>query len=76
MSTVVAPLAIGTVGVILLVVAVLVIAALGYGLLTRDNPRQIAVDAERERVLEQAGMREPIDFESDLRPPPDKDPQT
>jgi hypothetical protein len=74
MSTVVVPLAIGTVGVILLVVAVLVIGALGYGLLTRDNPRQVKVDAERERVVEEMGMREPIDFEADLRPPPDPDP--
>jgi hypothetical protein len=64
----------GTVGVILLVAAVLVIGALGYGLLTRDNPRQVEVDAERERVLEQFGMRKPVDFESDLRTPPDPDP--
>jgi hypothetical protein len=71
MSAVIAPLAIGTAGVILLVVAVLAIGALGYALLTRDNPRQVKVDAERERVVEQFGMREPVDFESDLRPPPD-----
>lgn len=64
----------GTAGVILLVVAVLVIGALGYGLLTRDNPRQVEVDAEREHVVEQLGMREPVDFESDLRPPPRADP--
>ena len=74
MSTGVVPLAIGTVGVILLVVAVLAIGALGYALLTRNNPRQVKVDAERERVVEEFGMRAPIDFESDLRPPPDPDP--
>jgi hypothetical protein len=53
------------------VVVVLVLAALAYGLLGRGNPRQAQVDAEREQVVEQAGPREPIDFESDLRPPPE-----
>jgi hypothetical protein len=71
MSTVVVPLAIGTVGVILLVLAVLVIGAIGYGLLVRDNPRQVRVDAEKERVAEEAFMRDPIDFQADLRPPPE-----
>jgi hypothetical protein len=64
----------GTVGVVLLLAPVLGIGALGYGLLTRDNPPQVEGDAERERVLEQFGMRKPVDFESDLRPPPDPDP--
>ena len=72
MSTVVVPLAIGTVGVILLVVALLLIAVLGYSLLIRDNPRQVKVDAEREEVVEQFGMRDPIDFEADFRPPRDE----
>jgi hypothetical protein len=73
MSTVSVPLAIGTVGVILLVVGLLVIAALAYILLTRDNPRQVAVDAERERVADQALLSEPVDFQADLRPPPPED---
>jgi hypothetical protein len=74
LSTVVVPLAIGTVGVILIVVAILLIAVLGYSLLIRDNPRQVKVDAEREQVVEEFGMREPVDFESDLKPPPDRNP--
>jgi hypothetical protein len=71
MSTVAVPLALGAVGVILIVVVVLVLAALAYGLITRGNPRQVEVDTEREEVAEQVGLREPIDFESDLRPPRD-----
>jgi hypothetical protein len=73
MSTVV-PLAVGTLGVILIVVLILgvfVLAALAYGLSRRGNPRQVKVDAERERVAEQSLLSEPVDFESDLRPPRD-----
>jgi hypothetical protein len=57
--------------VILVVVIILVIAAVAYALLGRNNPRQAAVDAERERVAEQSILDEPVDFESDLRPPRD-----
>jgi hypothetical protein len=69
MLTAAVPLAVGTVGIVLIVVAVIVLAALAYSLLTRDNPRQLETDAEREQVVEQIGLREPIDFEADLRPP-------
>ena len=63
------PLALGAFGLILAVVAVLVLAALAYMLITRNNPRQVEVDAERERVAEQLPLREPIDFESEFKPP-------
>ena len=69
MSTLVMPLAFGVVGVIVIVVVVIALAALVYELLGRGNPRQDEVDAEREQVAEEIGLREPIDFESDLRPP-------
>ena len=69
MSTLVMPLAFGVVGVIVIVVVVIAPAALVYELLGRGNPRQDEVDAEREQVTEEIGLREPIDFESDLRPP-------
>jgi hypothetical protein len=72
MSTLAPPLALGTVGIILLVVLVFVLAALAYSLLIRDNPRQSKVDAEREEVAEEIGLRERPDFESDLRPPRDE----
>lgn len=62
-------LALTMVSVIVIVVVVLALAALVYELLGRGNPRQDEVDAEREQVAEQIGLREPIDFESDLRPP-------
>ena len=67
--TLVMPLASGVVGVIAIVVVVLPLAALVYELLGRGNRRQDEVDAEREQVAEEIGLREPIDFESDLRPP-------
>ena len=70
MSSVVPPLALGTVGIVLIVVVVLVLSALAYSLITRDNPRQLEVDAEREKVAEEIGFRERPDFESELRPPP------
>ena len=69
MLTVAVPLALGTVGIVLIVVAVIVLAALAYSLLTRDNPRQLEEDADREQVVEQIGLREPVDFQADLRPP-------
>ena len=31
------------------------------------------VDEERERVLEEFGTKEPLDFEADLRPPPEEE---
>jgi hypothetical protein len=73
MSTFVVPLAIGTLGVILVVIVILVLAAGAYTLITRGNPRQVAVDAERERVAEQSLLSEPVDFESELHPPRDPD---
>jgi beta-lactam-binding protein with PASTA domain len=60
--------------VILIVVALLLLAVIAYTFLIRDNPRQVAVDAEREQVADQALFKEPVDFESDLRPPPDEAP--
>jgi hypothetical protein len=71
MSTLVMPLALGVVGVGVIVLVVIVLAGLVYELLGRGNPRQAAVDAEREQVTEQIGPRQPIDFESDLHPPRD-----
>jgi hypothetical protein len=55
------------IGLILLIVVAL--AGLVYELITRGNPRQVEVDEERERVAEQIGLSEPIDFQSDMRPP-------
>jgi hypothetical protein len=69
MLTVAVPLAVGTVGIVVIVVAAILLAALAYSLLTRDNPRQLEEDAEREQVVEQIGLRGPMDFEADLRPP-------
>jgi hypothetical protein len=69
MSSIPLPVALGAFGLILAVVVVLVLAALAYMLITRNNPRQVEVDAERERVAEQIGLREPIDFDSEFRPP-------
>ena len=69
MSSIPLPVALGAFGLILAVVGVLVLAALAYMLITRNNPRQVEVDAERERVAEQIGLREPIDFDSEFRPP-------
>jgi hypothetical protein len=63
------PLALGVVGVGVIVLVVVALAGLVYELLGRGNRRQDEVDAERVQVTEQIGLREPIDFESDLRPP-------
>ena len=71
MSTLVGPLAVGAVGIGLVVLLVVVLAGLVYELTTRRNPRQVEVDEEREQVAEQIGLSEPIDFQSDLRPPRD-----
>jgi hypothetical protein len=67
--SIVPPVAVGVVGIVLLAVAVMVLAALAYMLILRDNPRQLEVDAEREQVAEQAPLREHTDFESQLEPP-------
>jgi hypothetical protein len=69
MSTLVMPPALGVLGVGVIVVVVVALAGLVYELLGRGNPRQDEVDAEREQVTEQLGLREPIDFESELHPP-------
>jgi len=60
---------IDSVGIVLIVVAAMLLAALACSLLTRDNPRQLEENAEREQVVEEVGLRGPIDFEADLRPP-------
>jgi hypothetical protein len=69
MSIVVPPIALGVVGIVLIVVAVFALVGVGYALFTRDNPRQAKLDAEREQVAEQVGLREHPDFESELKPP-------
>jgi ABC-type transport system involved in cytochrome c biogenesis permease subunit len=69
MSTLVAPLAVGVVGVGVVLLIVIALAGLVYELITRGNPRQVEVDEERTQVTEQLGLREPIDFQSDMRPP-------
>jgi hypothetical protein len=71
MSTVAPPLALGTVAIILLVVVILVLAAGVYALLTRNDPRQEQIDAEREQVAEEFPLGNPVDFQSEFRPPPD-----
>ena len=69
MSTLVGPLAVGVVGIGLILLIVVALAGLVYELITRGNPRQVEVDEERTQVTEQIGLREPIDFQSDMRPP-------
>jgi hypothetical protein len=71
MSTVAPPLALGTAGIIVLVVVILVLAAGVYALLTRNDPRQAQIDAEREHVAEEFPLGNPVDFQSEFRPPPD-----
>lgn len=44
-------------------------AGLVHEVITRGNPRQVEVDEEREQIAEQIGLSEPIDFQSDMRPP-------
>lgn len=76
MSTLVVPLAVGVVGIglILLIVVALALAGLVYELITRGNPRQVEVDEERQQIAEQIGLSEPIDFQSDMRPPVSRSP--
>ncbi|HEX6712706.1 MAG TPA: hypothetical protein VF066_04945 [Thermoleophilaceae bacterium] len=71
MSTVAPPLALGTAGIIVIVVVVLVLAAGAAALLWRNDPREAEIEAERERVAEEFPLGEPVDFQSELRPPPD-----
>jgi flagellar basal body-associated protein FliL len=70
MSTVAPPLALATIGIIVIVVVLLVVAAGAYALLVRDNPRQAKVDAEREHVAEEFPLGNPVDFDSEFKPPP------
>jgi hypothetical protein len=69
MSTLVGPHAVGVVGMGLILLIVIALVGLVYELITRGNPRQVEVDEEREMVAEQIGLSEPIDFQSDMRPP-------
>jgi hypothetical protein len=69
--SIVPTIAVGVVGIVLLAVAVVLVATLAYMLITRRNPRQLEVDAEREQVAEQAIMRQHPDFESEFKPPRD-----
>ena len=69
MSTLVVPLAVGVVGIGLILLIVVALAGLVYELIMRGNRRQVEVDQEREQVAEQIGLSEPIDFQSDMRPP-------
>jgi len=69
MSTLVGPHAVADRPIALILLIVVALAGLVYELITRGNPRQVEVDEERERVAEQIGLSEPIDFQSDMRPP-------
>ena len=69
MSGLVVPLAVGVVGIGLILLIVVTLAGLVYELITRGNRRQVEVDQEREQITEQIGLSEPIDFQSDMRPP-------
>jgi hypothetical protein len=69
MSTLVGWHAVGAGGIGPILLIVVALAGLVYELITRGNPRQVEVDEEREQVAEQIGLSEPIDFQSDMRPP-------
>jgi hypothetical protein len=69
MFTLVVPLAVGVVGIGLILLIVVALAGLVYELITRGNRRQVEVDEEREQIAEQIGLSKPIDFQSDMRPP-------
>jgi hypothetical protein len=69
--SIVPPVAVSVVGIVLILVVVLALAAIAYTLITRDNPRQLEVDAEREQAAEQFGMSEKPDFEAPFKPPPE-----
>jgi hypothetical protein len=72
MSTVAPPLALGTVGIILIVAVILLIGAAAYALLWRNDPREAQIEAERERVAEEIPLGNRVDFDAEFRPPPDK----
>ena len=69
MSTLVGWHVVGVGGRGLILLIVVALAGLVYELITRGNPRQVEVDEEREQVAEQIGLSEPIDFQSEMRPP-------
>jgi hypothetical protein len=71
MSTVAPPLALGTAGIILIVAVILLVGAVGYALLWRNDPREAQIEAERERVSEEFPLGERVDFDSEFRPPPE-----
>ncbi|HEX4734783.1 MAG TPA: hypothetical protein VH247_10240 [Thermoleophilaceae bacterium] len=71
MSTVAPPLALGTAGIIVIVAVVLLLGAGAYALLWRNDPREAQIEAERERVSEEFPLGEPVDFQSELKPPSD-----
>jgi hypothetical protein len=64
-------LAIGFLGLTLIVVGILVLASLAYMLIARGNQQQVKVDAAREEAVEQIGLREPVDFGAEFKPPRD-----
>ena len=70
MSTIAPPLALGSAGIIVIVAVLLLLAAGAYVLLTRNDPRQAQIDAERERVAEEFPLGNSVDFQSEFKPPP------
>ena len=71
MSTVTPPLALGTAGILLIVVALLLIGAAAYAVLWRNDPREAQIEAEREQVAEEFPLGNKPDFDSEFRPPPE-----
>jgi hypothetical protein len=71
MSAVTPPLALGTAGIILIVVAVLLIGAAAYAILWRNDPREARIEAEQERVVEEIPLGNRVDFDAEFRPPPE-----
>jgi hypothetical protein len=65
------PLAVGLIGFLLIGAGILVLVSLAYMLIARNNPRQLEVDAARERTIEEVGLKEPMDFDREFRPPRD-----
>ncbi|HEX8854454.1 MAG TPA: hypothetical protein VF752_02555 [Thermoleophilaceae bacterium] len=65
-------LAISTLGVIVLVVAVVLVGAVVMAVVFRGSKREPQVEHEQEVVLEeQFGSGEPVDWQGDLKPPRD-----
>jgi hypothetical protein len=71
MSAVTPPLALGTAGIILIVVALLLIGAAAYAVLWRNDPREARIEAEQERVAEEFPLGNRADFDAEFRPPQD-----